>query len=74
MIVLCLNDYPVGVYTTEALADEAALSDWRKREPRWKEQGLKLGETMFGTMLPAHKATKYYYHQHEFKVDAAAEL
>lgn len=73
MVVLCLNDFPLGVYTTTELADAAALSDWKKRELRWEEQGLAFKESMNG-MGGAYKYVRYFYHQHEYEVDAPARL
>lgn len=72
-VVLCLNDFPMGVYTSTELADAAALADWKKREPRWEEQGLKFKESMSGFGTP-YTFTKWFYHQHEFTVDAEAKL
>ena len=74
LIVLCLNDYPIGIYSTEELADAAALVEWQQREPKWKEQGLKIGESSDTVGGKPFTFTKYYYHQHEFEVDAKAVL
>jgi hypothetical protein len=71
MIVLCLNDYPIGVYTTSDLADAAALADWKRREPRWEAQDLRLGQSMSG--FTGYKYMRYFYHQHEFALDAEAK-
>jgi hypothetical protein len=68
--VLCLNDYPIGAYSDPALAEAAALEDWRKREPSWREQGLELGQSLSGM----YKYMCYFYHQHVFTVDAEARL
>jgi hypothetical protein len=69
--VLCLNDCAIGVYSTPKRANDAALADWRRREPRWKEQKLKLGQTYSTGLGNFHK---WHYHQHTFKIDAEAEL
>ena len=68
--VLCLNDYAIGVYTTQKKADAAALLDWKRREPKWKEVKLTLGQT-WSTGLG--NFYKWHYHTHTFKVDAEAE-
>jgi hypothetical protein len=74
VIVLCLNDGPLGVYSTVELADDAALVDWQKREPRWKQLGLSLGQSCIdnGYTDRPIRFIKYYYHQHGFVVDAEA--
>jgi hypothetical protein len=74
LTVLCLNDWPVGIYTSEAKADEAALKDWKKREPRWQEQGLQFKEALGAAGGLSYTYTKYFYHQHEFVVDAEAKF
>ena len=50
LIVLCLNDHPIGVYSSNALADAAALEDWRRREPRWEELGLQFKQSVNGSI------------------------
>lgn len=72
VIVLCLNDHPIGVYTTPELADEAAEADWKGREPTWKEHGLTSVGSAFQKSLGIYM--RYHYHQHEFEVDAPARL
>jgi hypothetical protein len=74
-IVLMLNDYPVGVYTTAELAYAAAHADWKRREPRWKELGLMIGQSVVSghTEKPVPYA-KWYYRNYEFVVDAEAKL
>jgi hypothetical protein len=71
LTVLCLNDYPIGVYSSEQFAEFAAVVDWKGREPRWREQGLKFKESFDGTI---GSYVKWHYHQHEFEVDAEARL
>ena len=66
LIVLCLNDCPVGVYSSNALADAAALEDWRRREPRWEELGLQFKQSVNGSI--------WFYWQHEFTLDKEAHL
>lgn len=75
-IVLMLNDYPIGVYTTEALADEAAEVEWKKREPRWKELSLTVGQSCVhnGNTKDPVRFAKYYYRTYEFAVDGEARL
>lgn len=75
LVVLCLNDYPIGVYETSEEADAAARRDWERREPRWREQGLKFGEKL--DQAPGYaglKYTCYYYHQDDFVVGEDARL
>ena len=74
LTVLCLNDYPIGVYESYEAAEQAALEEWRRREPRWKEQGLRPGETLSHTGGKPHTFTKYCYHYHEFELGAEARL
>jgi len=73
MIVLSLNDFPLGVYTTQRRADAAALKDWKKREPMWKTHGLKFKEARseFGS---GANYVRYHYHSRAFTVDAPANL
>ena len=73
-VVLMLNDHPLGVYTTGALADAAALADWKKRESRWKECGLTVGQSCVDrwTKDPV-RFTKYHYRNCEFTVDGEAQ-
>lgn len=74
LVVLCLNDFPIGVYTSTDAADKAARADWEKREQPnapWKPKGMKLGECY---MQGSGVFTCYHYHQHEFTVDAEARL
>lgn len=74
MIVLCLDDFPLGIYSTEALADAAALTDWKRREPNWERFGLTVGQGCYHewTEQPV-RFLKYHYHQHDFVVDAEAQ-
>jgi hypothetical protein len=72
-IVLCLNDYPIGVYLTSEEADAAAKLDWERREKPyvpWKPKGMKLGQAWDGGGL----YMKYYYYQRTFIVGAEAAL
>jgi hypothetical protein len=73
-IVLCLNDFPIGVYDSTQLADAAADRDWKRREPCWEAQGLKFKESLSGWGSNAYKFSKWFYHQHEFEVNAEAHL
>ncbi len=71
MVVLCLNDFPVGVYATCDAADAAALADWRRREPLWEFHALTFGQAYNGR-IGAY--AKYRYHSHAFVVNAEAQL
>ena len=71
LIVLCLNDSPIGVYSTRALADAAALVNWKQLEPRWKDQNLHLGQSLIG--MTGYAYTRYFYHQRKFTVDTEAQ-
>ena len=73
MIVLMLNDYPIGVYTANATANYAELVDWRRREPKWEEQGLKFGESLYkaGCDVPF---MKWHYRQYDFVPDTEPKL
>lgn len=70
MIVLCLNDSPIGIYTTEDKAQKAALNDWKDRQPLWQKQGLTLGQSydITGPYM------RWHYYQRVFQVDAPAAL
>ena len=71
-IVLCLNDFPIGVYTDAVLADYAAHLDWARREEPfqpWKPCGMQFGEGELNGSI----YKRYHYHQHEFVVDADAK-
>jgi hypothetical protein len=70
VIVLCVNDCTIGVYATAKKTDVAALNDWKRREPRWKTEKLKMGQT-YSTGLGNY--VKWHYHQHMFKVDEEAK-
>ena len=65
--VLRLNDWPVGVYTTKKKAEAAALLDWKRREPRWKEEKLKFGQTWSTSTGNYHR---WHYYTDTFKIDA----
>lgn len=71
MTVLCVNDCAIGVYSTHELADAAATTDWERREQRHK--GLERGEA-YSSFGNGSVYAKYYYHFHEFEVDAEAAL
>ncbi len=75
-VVLMLNDFPIAVKNGIAgRFDAAAEVEWKKREPQWKELGLKMGECCHevfgGKPVPF---TKYHYHTYEFVVDGEARL
>jgi hypothetical protein len=71
VIVLCLNDVPIGVFSTGDLANAAMFTDWKRREPKWAQLGLSVGQSCInnGFTVDPIRFTKYYYVQHEFAVD-----
>lgn len=71
--VLCLNDWSIGVYSTEAAAEAASEEDWRKREPN-AGADMKTGDAKLGFGDKAFVYRKHHYHSHEFVVDAEAKL
>ena len=72
MTVLCINNFPIGVYTAPELADQATTADWMRREPR--NRGLNRGETRVTIGGIPHIHHQWHYHVHEFEVDAGAKL
>jgi hypothetical protein len=73
-LVLMLNDWPIGVYASAIEAKAAAEADWKKREPRWEQQGLKLGESLDAISLHSFPFQKWHYWKQEFTVSAEARL
>ena len=71
MIVLMINDFPIGVYTNEVKAGSAAQSDWACRESNC--DGLKLGESRVDG-CDGYVFMKWHYRQYEFTVNAKARL
>lgn len=75
MIVLCLNDLPIGVYTMQEKADAAALADWRRRESKWDAQDLLFSESAFASIFGESGSCTYkawHYHCRTFTADDEA--
>lgn len=72
MIVLMLNDYPIGVYTTRQAAENETGLDWKRREPSWnQEPKLKRGESRWAQ---GTTCVMWHYSFYDFVVNAEAQL